>query len=219
MIAIVFALKFESAAFREPKGLCSSVWTFEMTGRRCAAALDRSLCEAKPDIVVSAGFGGGLQPDLPVGSIVVGENASNSRLVRIAAQFSDFRLGKIATSVEIVESGDRKRSLGKETGALSVDCETDFIRLICKNHKIPLLCIRCISDAVDHDLPFPGSALISSSTGRPNPSALFRYVVSHPSCLRRLSVFFQNARTAQRSLASGLSKLLKPLLKIEPPAG
>ena len=102
MIATVFALEFESAAFRtvQCRRLCVSIWTLGVTGQRSAAALQRMIEKNRPEIIVSAGFSGALQPDLDVGTIVIGENFSDPKIVGDLRIFPDFRTGLIVTVPE-----------------------------------------------------------------------------------------------------------------------
>ncbi len=213
MIALVFALEYESAAVSEPARLCSTVWNLGGIGSFAASALDHRLKTTKPQLIVSAGFGGALQPGLNVGSLVVGENLSDSHLVRIAAKTPEFTFGQLHTSEDVVEKSQDKYALGKTTGALSVDCESELIRDICQRHRIKFLALRCISDSVDHDFPIPSAILIDHKTGRPNPASVFRYLFSHPGAIPGFKILIQNARTAQKSLARGLNLLLPNLLK------
>jgi len=216
MIALVFALEYESAALREPLRLCATVWHLGITGRQCADPLERHLKHTKPSLVVSAGFSGGLQPELTVGSLLIGENLSHSHITRMFYSFPDFRFGKFITADCIVDTSSAKRTLGGTSGALAVDCESQYIRNICDLYEVPMLAVRCISDTVDQDLPVPGSILINNSTGRPDPLGLFKYLLSHPASIQGFRKMIRNSRIAQKALADGLSTLIPRLLKLAP---
>ena len=72
MIAIAFALEFESACFRarhDPR-LRVGVWLLGAMGAAAATSLKRKLDDSVPALLISAGFAGGLQPGLSVGDLV-----------------------------------------------------------------------------------------------------------------------------------------------------
>ena len=63
MIAIAFALEFESACFRarhDPR-LRVGVWLLGAMGAGAATSLSRKLDTSIPALLISAGFAGGLQ--------------------------------------------------------------------------------------------------------------------------------------------------------------
>jgi len=213
MIALVFALEYESAAVSEPARLCSTIWNLGGMGKFAVDALEYRLKSARPHLIVSAGFGGGLQPGLDVGALVLGENLSDSHLLRIAAGVPGFKAGRLHTSNDVIEKSSDKYALGRTTGALSVDCESEWIRDLCDRQGIRFFAIRCISDSVDDDFPMPSSILIDEKSGRPAPSSVFRYLFSHPAAIPGFKNLIQNARKAQRSLARGLNLLMPIFLK------
>lgn len=213
MIALVFALNFESGALRH-KRLCSTTWNLGVTGERAAAALEMRLRTVKPHIIVHAGFGGGLQPQLEVGAFVVGVNRSDSQLVRILRCHSWIRFGDLVTSDDIVETQTGKSSLGETTGALAVDCESEYIQKLCALHQIPLLSIRCISDTSREDLPVSPEILINPGTGKPDPVLLARFLALHPKKIPGMLELIRNARFAQRCLANGISQILPELFHV-----
>lgn len=217
MIATVFALEFESAGFRalQCRRLRVSIWTLGVTGQRSASALDRLIKHNRPELVISAGFSGSLQPGLGVGAIVIGENFSAPHIIHRLGIFPDFKTGSIATVSEILESSDAKRTLGSLSGALAGDMESEHLYRVCCAAGIPMLSVRSISDTLEQDVPLPGSILIDPQTGRSSPAAIFSYLFRHPSKAAQFAKFIGNARVAQQSLASALGQILSVVLKGE----
>ena len=215
MIALVFALKYESAAIREPNRLCASIWNLGLTGKRCVNGLEERLRRVRPNLIVSIGFAGGLQPGFPVGSLIIGENLTCPHVLQTLHKLHGFTFGKVVTSAHIVATSLEKKNLGISSGALTVDCESHFIREACDRRDIPMLAVRCVSDTVEQDLPLPGSILINDKTGKPDPGALFKYVLSHPSKISGLRELVSNSRIAQKSLAAGVSAILPRLLTMK----
>ena len=69
MIAIAFALEFESVCFcaRHDPRLRVGVWLLGAMGVGAAKIASRILIDTMPALLISAGFSGGLQPDLKLG--------------------------------------------------------------------------------------------------------------------------------------------------------
>ena len=76
-----------------------------------------------------------------------------------------------------------------------------------------MLSIRCISDRVEDDLPVPSDVLLNPRTGRPDPLALFRYLIAHPSSAAGFNQLLKNSRVAQDQLAKGLEEILGQLIR------
>lgn len=215
MIAVAFALKFESAAFRAshpPRRLC--VWNLGITGPQAAPALLHRIQICRPSLIVSAGFATALQEHLALGDLVVGMNYSDSRLLRSLRVPPDFHMGLLHTAGGILATAKKKRSVGIETNALAGDMESEHLAGICKSAGIPMLALRCISDAADQNMPVPPAVLLDPVTARPNPLALLRHVCGHPGCAAGLARLIRGSLLAQRNLAEGLATLLPQLLRM-----
>lgn len=216
MIAIAFALEFESACFRarhDPR-LRVAVWLLGAMGEAAAVPLRRKMLEAKPALVISAGFAGGLVPQLKAGSLVIGKNYTDPRLLSQLALDGQWHLGDLHTASAIVEKAEDKRLLGVETGCFIADLETAHLAKICAEFGVPMLSVRCISDTVDEDMPVPSHTLLNPKTGRPEPLQLFRHLIANPGNVPGFNRLLKNAKTAQIQLARGLDDLLPQLLRL-----
>jgi len=215
MIAVVFALEFESAYFRarHDSRLRVATWLLGAMGADAALSLEKQLLGSKPDLVISAGFAGGLQPDLAVGDLVLGENYSDPAILAKLETGSLWRRGKLETASAIVEKSIDKQALGQQTGAIMADLETAHEARICAAHGVPILSVRCISDAVGDDMPVPAGLLLNPATGRPEPLQLFRHLITNPGAVPGFNRLLKNAKIAQKNLATGLEELLPQLLR------
>jgi adenosylhomocysteine nucleosidase len=216
MIAIAFALEFESACFRarhDPR-LRVGVWLLGAIGAAAATSLKRKLDDSLPALLISAGFAGGLQTGLQVGDLILGENYSDPRIVSRLSLGDEWHVGCVSTEQAILERAEDKSRVGRETGCLAGDLETAELAKICAERGLPMLSVRCISDALEDDLPVPASVLLNPQTGRPDPPALFRHLISHPSSISGFNKLLKNSRTAQVQLAKGLEKLLPQIVRI-----
>lgn len=215
MIAVVFALEYESAAYRarsKPQLLVDS-WVLGAMGSRCVPPFEAKLSRVSPDIVISAGFAGGLTPDTRVGDLVIGQNYTDPGLLLKLAGLPGWRMGDLHTADAIVEVSAEKLDLGASTGAVVADLETAHLAEVCLRRGIPLVSIRCISDAAMDDMPVPADVLMNPLTGRPEPLALFRHLVSKPSSVPAFNALLRNAKTAQATLAKGLDQVVSTLLR------
>src|SRR2546428_404189 len=109
-------------------------------GKECARiAAEMTVKCYRPDLIISAGFGGGLQDNVRAGDIVIGTEVLDlyaddgkdvrwrcehrlSRHDELTGEFRSHR-GRILTADEMVLRAKTKRRLGQATGALAVDME------------------------------------------------------------------------------------------------
>jgi adenosylhomocysteine nucleosidase len=216
MIAIAFALEFESVCFRarhDPR-LRVGVWLLGAMGAGAATGLRRRLDTSVPALLISAGFAGGLQPGLKAGDLVLGENHSDPQIVSKLSLDDRWHVGGVSTAQAILERAEDKRRLGLETGCLAGDLETEQLAEICAERGLPMLSVRCISDALEDDLPVPADVLLNPQTGRPDPLMLFRYLISHPASVTGFNKLLKNSRMAQVQLAKGLEEILPQLVRM-----
>ncbi len=143
-------------------------------GKECARiAAEMTIRCYRPDLIISAGFGGGLSEQVEDGDIILGteildleadlggeiryrcthrlpnlhglENAGNGK----------FRVhrGKLITVDEMVLRATNKTRIGQMTGALAVDMETSAVAAVCAAHDTDFLAVRAISDNSHENLP------------------------------------------------------------------
>ncbi len=115
--------------------------------RRAAEAIIQ-LC--RPDLLVSAGFAGALQPDWPVGRVliprVVIDACDNSRTETVAGEGS-------LVSFATVADASQKEKLRRAYDAQAVDMEAAAIGRGAMTHGIPFRVCKVISDASDFSVP------------------------------------------------------------------
>lgn len=215
MIAVVFALEFESAGFRamQSRQLCVETWNLGVTGVRSADALRRMIAINQPEIIVSAGFSGSLSPELQMGAIVIGQNYTDPDLLRLLSVFPQYRTGPIVTAPHILETAAAKNELAAASGALAGDLESEHLYKVCLETGIKMVSVRTISDTLQQDLPVPGDILINPESGKTDPSAIFRYLFTHPAKAAHFARLVTGAKVAQQSLARALAEILPALLK------
>jgi adenosylhomocysteine nucleosidase len=141
-------------------------------GRECAHfAAEITVRSYRPDLIISAGFGGGLTDALATGDIVVGTEIldltsddgyrvqwNTTAVRRVPPTFTApgkgrLHYGKIITAPEILHKAADKRRLGQTTGALAVDMETSAVAAVAATTGTDFLAVRCISDTNRDNLP------------------------------------------------------------------
>lgn len=216
MIAVTFALEFESAHFRanHDSRLRVATWLLGTMGAGAATALERKLAETTPSLVISAGFAGGLQPGIKIGDLVLGRNYSDERIAGGLTLGPNWHVGAVQTEAAIIERAEGKRRLGELTGALAGDLETALLAGVCAKRNVPMLSVRCISDAVEDDMPVPANVLMNPKNGRPEPLLLFQHLLKNPPSVMGFNKLLKNAKIAQKQLAAGLEEILPQLLRL-----
>lgn len=214
MIVVAFALEFEGAAFRaRSRWSTVETWFLGATSEKAAQSLRRCIAAEKPRTVISAGFAGALQPGLRVGTPVLGLNYTSEHLAERLSLSAGWLAGNIETADAIIETAEEKRALGEATGALVGDLETAHLFHVCQLAETPMISIRVVSDLVEEDLPVPADALIDPATSRPNPLALFRYLLTNPKSISGFRKLMRDAKIAQRQIERSLGEVIPQLLK------
>jgi adenosylhomocysteine nucleosidase len=138
------------------------------------ARLARTL--APPDLVMTCGFAGGLNPDLKLGDVVFEifprSSRGNEAQIKIGNQMEPPSVGcyeklvaagakpaKLFCADRIATTVAEKKKLRDETGADAVEMESAAIHAVCAEHGIPCVTVRVISDTASEDLPLDFNAL------------------------------------------------------------
>jgi len=176
-IAIVFALAVEADAFerlvadrRETRGARFTfstgvvagrriAWCLSGVGRAAAAAGARQLVDGhRPRLLVSAGFAGGLDPDLRRGVAVRPDRVVTddaARPLALATPPGEAAAGPltIVTVDAVAATVDRKRRVAERTAARLVDMETYAVAEVAAAAGVPCAAVRVISDDAHETLP------------------------------------------------------------------
>jgi adenosylhomocysteine nucleosidase len=213
-VLVCFALKEEAAPFRKIAAGKSGVDILLVgIGRQNAERSVREYLGAnKPELVFTAGFGGGLNSDLKIGDVVFEKgNEPEPPYVRCYAKLvaagakpvNFFCADSIATTVA------EKKRLRHETGADAVEMESAAIHAVCKGLDIPCITVRAISDTADEDLPLDFNLL-----AKPDRSLDFGKlalaIAKSPGKIGALMELQKKTSLAAGRLAAVLGKLIFP---------
>jgi adenosylhomocysteine nucleosidase len=153
-ILVCFATREEAAPFRR---LAPGHVHVLLTGigprnaRRSLAEALRSRTAGAFALVVSSGFAGGLDPALPAGQIVF--NADSHAALAVDLERLGARPAQFHCAPRIAVTAREKAALREATGADAVEMESLAIGEVCREHGVPCVTVRVISDTADEDLP------------------------------------------------------------------
>jgi adenosylhomocysteine nucleosidase len=181
---VLFALDREAAPFRRRvRGRADVLIRVSGVGRAAArAAAERLLDEAKPDLVIAAGFCGALSPGLRVGDVVTSP--------------------RIATTDRLVATPVGKSRLRAETGADAVDMESAAVEALCRERGVPFLAVRAVSDTADTALS-PELVRLLSGGSASVPRAVAA-LLRRPALLGEFRRLGRDTAVAARALADVL---------------
>ncbi len=174
-----------------------------------------------PQWIISAGFSGGLDPELQIGDIVVGNHIVAAEAEDPSSGLKiDFKMkpdpkkglhvGKLATAGHIVRTVDEKRQTAERTGAIAVDMESLAVAEVCRERKVKFLSIRGISDDCSADLPAEVLSVLGG-TGSIRAGAVVGALWNRPTSYKALWRLRQNANLAADRLALFLSSILRQI--------
>jgi adenosylhomocysteine nucleosidase len=202
---ICVAVKEEAQALGRPRK--SDNWRIVITGmgrKNAEKSVREALASFRPELVITAGFAGGLNPHLNVGVVVFDEDAGaglSEKLIKCGAV-----RGKFHCAEQVAVTAAEKWELWQATGADAVEMESAVIREICRAEKIPSATVRVISDGAGEDLPLDFNALMTAEN-KINYAKLAQMLLRGPQRIPQLIKFRQQTVMAAKKLAEALRSL------------
>lgn len=199
---VCFAVKEETKFFKAAN--CRVLIT-GMGQKNATEGLRKELASARPGLVLTCGFAGGLNPKLALGDVVFDADDATgikAKLIELGASPGIFHCAdKVAITIA------EKKSLREATAADAVEMESYAIRALCREKKIPAATIRVISDAAGEDLPLDFNALMTPDY-RLSMAKLLGKLMREPLKIPQLIEFQKRTVFAARQLGELLEKLL-----------
>ncbi|HKS37255.1 MAG TPA: hypothetical protein VJW76_08710 [Verrucomicrobiae bacterium] len=173
--------------------------------RNAEKAIRAAFATRRPEAVLTCGFAGGLNPELPAGTVVF--SADNESGLSPALLSAGARPARFHCAERVVATAEEKKALRKSTDADAVEMESGIIRALCREQKIPSATVRVISDAANEDLPVDFNRLLDAeqnlSYGR-----LLLMLVASPGKIGALLRFHRQTKAAAEGLAEVLKKVI-----------
>jgi len=193
----------------------------EATGRATRLVIDGH----RPRVIVSAGFGGGLDPSLTRGTVVYPRRSINrtggppiavvatEQGIKTAAAGSETSSdGLTIVSVDtVVTTAAAKRELAASTGASLVDMETYAVATAARAAGLPCVSIRVISDDASQDLPKEIAALVQPQSGMRRLGAALAGIGRRPRAALDMWQLWEHAVVDGRTLAGAIKTFLEGL--------
>ena len=187
------------------------------------ARLARTL--APPELVLTCGFAGGLNPDLKLGDVVFEfsnrrdefhESPSKSEVrdswnssLREKLLAAGAKPAKFFCADRIATTVAEKKKLRAETGADAVEMESAAIHAVCAERGIPCATVRVISDTAGEDLPLDFNALAKPDKNL-DFAKLAWAVAKSPGKIGALMQLRKKTKFAAEQLARVLAKITFP---------
>jgi adenosylhomocysteine nucleosidase len=229
-LLVCFALKEEAAPFQKmASGAVAAAQAASILitgiGRKNAEKSVREFLAANsPELMLTCGFAGGLNPDLKLGDVVfeltdrrgefhepltekeIGDSRSSSLREKLLAAGAKpakfFCADRIATTVA------EKKRLRVDTGADAVEMESGAIHAVCRERGIPGATVRVISDTAGEDLPLDFNVLAKPDQNL-DYGKLAWAIAKAPGKIGALMQLQKKTRFAAEQLAAVLAKLLQ----------
>jgi adenosylhomocysteine nucleosidase len=187
-------------------------WCVAGVGREAAArAARRLILGHRPQLVVSAGFAGGLAPDLARGSLVraawvtLPDRSKQLRLARTAP--ANGRDLTIVTTDRVLMTPEEKADLRTVSGADAVDMETFAVAEVAAAEGLACGSLRVISDDAGQTLPREVAVLARPQSTMRRLGAALGAIGRRPGVATDLWRLWEHAVVDGRTLASGLVEL------------
>jgi adenosylhomocysteine nucleosidase len=220
--------KIRSGKFRTPVGTeLEIVLVTSGVGRDNAARATEALIDGhKPEWIISAGFCGGLVPQLARNDIVAADSFTDNpelaetlrRHLAAAGTAVAKQVGLMATVERIIAKSVEKQALGAATGALACEMESSGVVEACVRRNVPVLVLRAVSDPVGEDLPTDLEPLMKQKSAAGTFGAVVGALWRRPGSVKDMLRLQENALTTADALAKHLAAVIAKLPLARPRA-
>lgn len=169
-----------------------------------------------PQVVLSAGFAGGLDPSLGVGDVLLANEVCDGQGQVWPATWPGtlpagkweppLYRGRVLTLSTLATSANQKQDLARTHKAVAVDMETAHIARACSERNVPFACIRAISDTADSGLSTPLAELLIG--GRVSWARFLYAMVRSPKLMGEVRRLAKDTNRAAGLLSKALGELL-----------
>jgi adenosylhomocysteine nucleosidase len=203
---VCFALPEEAAPFKKLASRRKDV-SILVTGigrKNTMNAVHDFLQHHAPTRVITCGFAGGLDPQLPIGAVIF--TTLDATLAQ-ALQAAGAGAARFVCVNRIATTAAEKQHLRQATQADAVEMESEVIHDLCRQRGIPCATVRVISDPAHEDLPLDFNQL-SNPDQSLNFGKLALAIAKSPGKIPALLKLRTNTNLAARRLADVLGQFL-----------
>ena len=190
-------------------------------GPRAARAAHAAIDAYRPRLMVSAGFAGGLDPQVRRQDLVVATSLCSKLGEEVALdpaaivpwldEVRNLHQGRLLTLDRVVRLREEKQELGRRHSALAVDMESFAVAAVCRQRAVDFLVVRAISDASDDELPSDVGKLLAQKSFAGQLGAAVGSIFRRPAAVKDLFNLHQNALASSGRLAEFLGALAERL--------
>jgi adenosylhomocysteine nucleosidase len=176
------------------------------------------LAMQEPELLISAGFGGGVISGLAVGDVVIAEKVlhwTGNDFEQVAPMFYSqhltgsqaFLRGEFITSDKILEKKQLAALLPQNICRPVAEMESSAVARVAAEHGIPFLGVRVISDPWSEDLGFSINELCNENM-RISPKLVAATILKRPRLIFQFIRLYRNSRIAAKNLGLAIERLL-----------
>jgi len=194
-----------------------------------ARAAEMLVRDGRPDLLISAGFCGGIDPELQAGDVVVAKNiiiANESGFEEIPVLLSSIGQTFVArqavvgkrtvggTFVSTPAITSKVRLAGMLSGSYPdsvVEMESGAVAIIAAENNIPLLAIRAVSDTAAVELGFSLEEFCDPDLRRIRTHKVLLTALRKPRIIPQLVRLAFSSRRAAESMTAAFSLLFPPI--------
>ncbi len=221
--AILGATEFEITLLR--LAVCGERFAVQKIGigpRNAQSSIEKLIESNRPDFVIVCGFCGGLQNNLKTGDSVISdsfvsttekiESTISTEIKNVILEIAEklkctYHYGSTITVEKALLTSKEKISAQKKYNALAVEMENFPIAKTCKEHGIPMISIRAVSDKVDEDLDSRFFNVIDTD-GSLRKRKLLQYLVRDPFFMWSLIKTGKASRKARKNYSRLVHKII-----------
>jgi adenosylhomocysteine nucleosidase len=210
-VLVCFAVREEAAPFTHCAATLPRIQVLltGMGARNAERAVRAALEKERPDLVITCGFAGGLQPEWPSRTVVFAVEAKPDLSAALVA--AGARSARFHCAARVATTAAEKRELRISTSADAVEMESEIIHKICHSQNVPCATVRVILDTANEDLPLDFNRLMDAEQ-RLSYFRLALELIKSPGKIGALLGLQKQSRTAAKKLAGLLERILnKPI--------
>jgi len=202
---VCFAVREEAQFFTVPNYPVTDVLITGIGAQRASQAVTGYLVAHQPQLVLTCGFAGGLNPKHQLGQVLYDDTDGGpfQNRIKVTGALS----AKFVHSDRVVVTAGEKAERHRTSGADAVEMESSAIASVCRERGIPVMVVRVISDTASEDLPMDFNRYSTPDGGLSMPKLLLG-IAKSPSTVPQLIQFQGRLKQAARSLGKTLERFL-----------